>query len=141
MHNILSMRWTEGWGGVAHFVLRVATGLVFFMHGYQKLTAMGVAGVSGFLGSLGFPAPDLFAVVLIGVELIGGAALVLGVFTRQAAALTLIVSIVAFLTVHVSKGFFISDGGYEFIVLLAAASFALMVEGPGRYSAERLLRG
>ena len=28
MHNILSMRWTEGWGGVAHFVLRVATGPV-----------------------------------------------------------------------------------------------------------------
>ena len=51
--NFLNMHWAARWTGWAHLVLRVATGLVFFMHGYQKLTAMGVAGVSGFLGSLG----------------------------------------------------------------------------------------
>jgi putative oxidoreductase len=122
------------WGAYAPLVLRVATGLVFAMHGYQKLTQMGVDGVAGFLGSLGFPLATFFAVILIAVELLGGVALILGLFTHWAAKLTAIVALVALLTVHASKGFFISEGGIEFILVLLAASISLMISGAGAFS-------
>ncbi|TSC61392.1 MAG: hypothetical protein Athens041674_782, partial [Parcubacteria group bacterium Athens0416_74] len=39
---MLNCNCSSAWGGYAPLVLRVATGLVFAMHGYQKLTQMGV---------------------------------------------------------------------------------------------------
>ena len=101
---------------------------------------MGVAGVSGFLASLGFPAPDLMAVLLIGGELIGGAFLILGLYARTAAAVSTIIATLGLLTVHASKGFFIANGGYEFILLLLAASVSLLITGAGRYSLDHKLK-
>lgn len=116
-------------------VLRVVTGLIFAMHGYQKLSG-GLEGVTGFLTSLGFPMASVFAVILIAAELLGGIALIVGSFTRVAAKLTAIVALVALLTVHLKNGFFMSTGGYEFILLLLASSIALMVMGPGKWSVD-----
>src|SRR3989338_1154438 len=80
------------------------------------------------------------AVILIAVEVAGGAALILGVLTRFAAALSSIVALVALLTVHLSKGFFVNEGGYEFIALILAASLALLITGAGKYSLDRTLK-
>ena len=137
MHRFLSFPWAHGWGDFAHLLLRLAVGAVFFMHGWQKLTAMGVPGVSNFLGGLGFPMPEVFAILLIAAEVVGGILLILGALTRWAAFVTGVVALIAFLTVHASHGFFVGDGGYEFIILIFAACVALMIEGGGRYSADR----
>lgn len=134
MQRFITGEYLGAYSGFAPLVLRVATGAVFAVHGYQKLTQMGVEGVAGFLTSLGFPIPAVFAVILIAVELLGGIALILGVATRPAAKLLAIVAFVAFFTVHMTKGFFISDGGYEFIMLLFAASVSLMLTGPGKWA-------
>lgn len=124
------------WGGYAPLVLRLATGVIFAMHGYQKLTQMGVEGVAGFLGGLGFPLAGVFAVILIAVELLGGIALILGAFTHWVSKLLAVVAVVALLTVHVTKGFFITDGGYEFIILILAATISLMITGAGALSVD-----
>ena len=139
MPKVLTGEYLNAYAGYAPLVLRVATGLVFAMHGYQKY-AGGLAGVTGFLTSLGFPLPGVFAVILIAVELIGGVALILGLGTRVAAKLCAIVAIVALFTVHVSNGFFISNGGYEFILVLFAASVSLMLTGGGKYALDNHLR-
>lgn len=136
MHGLLNCRCAEGWQEYAPLVLRVAVGLIFAMHGWQKLQG-GVEATAGFLGTLGFPAASLFAVVLIAVELLGGIALILGVFTHVAAKLLAIVAIVGLVTVHLGKGFFIASGGYEFILLLLAASLSLMITGPGKWALTR----
>ncbi|PIR84226.1 hypothetical protein COU18_00545 [Candidatus Kaiserbacteria bacterium CG10_big_fil_rev_8_21_14_0_10_51_14] len=136
MRHIISGEWAKKWHDPALLFLRITTGLVFFMHGWQKWEG-GIAQTAGFLASLQFPIPDLFAILLIGVEVIGGAALILGVFTRLAAKLAGIVALVALFTVHASKGFFISNGGYEFILLLLAACVAILVLGPGAWSVDR----
>jgi len=55
---------------------------VFLVHGLQKLLVMGFGGVAGFFGSLGVPAPGLFAVLVTLVEVLGVLALILGLLTR-----------------------------------------------------------
>lgn len=136
MRHIISGEWAAKWDNVALLFLRISVGLVFFMHGWQKWEG-GIAATSGFLSMLQFPMPDIFAALLIAIEVIGGAALVLGAFTRLAAKLTGIVALVALLTVHASKGFFVSSGGYEFILLILASCAVLLVFGPGKWSLDK----
>lgn len=139
MNTLVNGSWTRQWAGFAPTVLRVATGVVFAMHGYQKLTVMGLDDVTGLLASLGFPMASVFAVILIAIELAGGIALILGLFTYPAALLTAAVALVGLFKVHLANGFFMPMG-YEFILMLFAASVALMLMGPGRWSAAELLR-
>ncbi len=139
MRNILSCVCGDKMSDVALLVLRVATGAIFAMHGWQKLQG-GVPGVTGFLGGLGFPAPELFAVLLIAVELGGGILLMLGLYTHWIAKIFVFVSVIAFLAVHAKNGFFISAGGYEYIMLLFAASFSLMITGPGKWSLDKKMK-
>ena len=121
-------------------ILRVVVGIVFLVHGFQKLFFMGFGGVAGMMEGLGVPAPGLFAVILTLVELLGGLALILGLFTRLAAIPLAIDMLVATLTVHLPNGFFaITNGGYEFTLVLLAASIALAVAGPGEAALDRFL--
>ncbi len=138
MKNLMNCLCLDKWQAVAPLVLRVVLGVIFAMHGYQKLTMMGVPGVSGFLATLGFPLPDVFAVLLIAAELGGGILLILGLWTHWTAKILVLVSIVALATVHLSKGFFLP--GYEFILLILAASISVMITGAGKWSLDHKLK-
>ena len=121
-------------------ILRVVVGIVFFMHGFQKLFFMGFGGVAGMMQGLGVPAPGLFAVIVTFVELLGGLALILGLFTRVVAILLAVDMLVAILTVHLPNGFFtLPNGGYEFPLVLLAAGVALAIAGPGEAALDRML--
>jgi putative oxidoreductase len=98
----------QGWGLA---ILRVVVGIVFLVHGFQKLFLMGFDGVAGVMGSLGVPAPGLFAVIVTLVELLGGLALILGLFTRLAAIPLAVDMLVATLTVHLPNGFSVLPNG------------------------------
>ena len=66
--------------------LRIAVGLVFLMHGGQKFFVFGLSGTADIMAKLGIPLPTLAAAVVITVELLGGLAILLGVFARLAGA-------------------------------------------------------
>lgn len=135
MPTFLKFAWAQAYGEWSVLALRVVTGLVFVMHGWQKL-GMGVPGVTGFLANLGFPMPEVFAVILIAGELLGGLALILGVWTRFAALVLSVIAVVALVTVHLANGFFVSNGGYEFVLLLLVASITFFTWGGGKYSGD-----
>ena len=90
------------------------------------------------MGQVGIPAPMLAAVVVTLVELLGGLALVLGLFTRWVAIPLAINMGVAILTVHLPAGFFLPNG-YEFALTLLAANAALAFLGSGEASVDRFL--
>ncbi len=126
----------QGWGLA---ILRVVVGIVFLVHGFQKLFLMGFGGVAGMMEGLGVPAPGLFDVILTLAELLGGLALILGFFTRIAAIPLAVDMLVATLMVHLPNGFSAANGGYEFTLVLLAASLALAVAGPGEAALDRFL--
>jgi putative oxidoreductase len=119
-------------------LLRIALGIVFVMHGGQKLFTMGHAGVAGFLGSMGVPFPGLNAGLLIATELGGGLALLAGAGTRLVSVATAFAMLVAVWLVHLPNGFFLPNG-YEFALLLLLGSLALTQTGAGAYSVDAWL--
>ncbi len=126
----------QGWGIT---VLRLAVGIVFLMHGGQKLFVMGFAGVAAFMGSLGIPAPALAGPLVALVEFLGGLALLLGLRVRWAAALLAMDMLVAILIYHLPHGFFMPQG-FEYPLTLLAANLALVLLGSGEASVDGLLQ-
>jgi putative oxidoreductase len=114
-------------------VLRVATGLVFLMHGYQKVFTYGLAGVGAGFEKMGIPMPMVMGPAIGILELVGGIALMIGLFTRAAAFLLACDMLGAMFLVHLKGGFFLPTG-YEFVLILAAACAALALGGAGDMS-------
>ena len=123
---------------IAILVLRLCLGAVFVAHGLQAAFGLfggpGVEGFSKMLSGMGF-APALFwAYVGAYTELVGGLFLVFGIFTRIAALFILIFMAVAVLKVHLSHGFFIQTGGYEYNFVIICVCIALIILGGGKFS-------
>jgi putative oxidoreductase len=125
----------QPWGTA---LLRIMVGVVFLMHGGQKLFVLGFHGVAGFFGHVGIPFPAFFAVVVTLLEFLGGAALVLGLFTRWIALLLAIDMLVAVLAVKL-KGGFLGGGGFEFELTLLVACLSLALTGAGAASLDARL--
>ena len=120
-------------------LLRLTVGVVFIMHGAQKLFTYGVGTVGENFASMGMPAASLAAWALSLAEFLGGGALVLGLFTRIAAALLAFVMVMAFALVHAPHGFFLPEG-FEYVLTLFAANAALVLGGPGVLAVDNVLR-
>ena len=124
--------------------LRVVVGLLFFAHGSQKLFGWfggpGARGTAGFFGSLGFrPRHALPMAVLAGLSETAGVLLALGFLTPFAALAVASVMVVAVGTIHFRNGFWATNGGYEFNLVLWASAIAVAASGPGRFSIDGAL--
>jgi len=101
----------------------------------------GIKGFAMMLSGLGFVPAEFWAVVASFTVLAGGLLLITGIQTRLAAALLLIFIVTAGVKVHLSKGFFLLAGGFEYTFVIAAACIALILLGPGKFSILRIFRG
>ncbi|WP_315770858.1 DoxX family protein [Rhodococcoides kroppenstedtii] len=117
---------------LAALVARVALGVIFVAHGWQKLNTNGLdATTAGFEG-MGIPFPTFSAYFATFVELVGGGLLIVGLLTPVVGLLLLIDMIGALVFVHLDKGVFVTDGGWELVVGLGA--LLLAVVGAGSFS-------
>src|SRR5438094_9604170 len=91
-------------------VLRVIVGIVFLVHGAQKLFVFGFHGVAGMLGGMGIPVPAVSAVVVTVKEFPGGVAVIVGVVTPGAGAMLSIDSRVRCLCVRLKAVSLIAGG-------------------------------
>jgi putative oxidoreductase len=129
---------------LALLVLRVAVGIVIAMHGFMKLGWVSKggspAGVAGwFEGQLGFKPGIFWAWVSIFAEGLGGVLVALGLFGPFPAIAVFADLVVVTIVAHVPKGFWASNGGWEFPVPLAAGALAVALIGNGLYSIDGLL--
>ena len=117
-------------------IARVGLGVVFIAHGWQKYRTNGIDGTAAGFDQMGVPAPTRSAYYATAVELIGGAALILGALTTVAGILLTLDMVGAFAFVHLSNGPFVADGGWELVVVLGLAALTLAAVGAGRFSVD-----
>ncbi len=110
-------------------VLRIMAALLFIEHGTMKL--------------FGFPAPmggdSLPPMLLIAalLEVVGGALLVIGLFTRPVAFILSGQMAVAYFMAHASKGVWPALNGGEPAILFCFVFLYLVFAGPGAWAVDK----
>ncbi len=128
---------------IGRLLLRLTVGGLFIGHGAQKLFGWfgghGVEGTGGFFEALGLRPGKANAIAAGVSETAGGAMLAAGAATPLAAATLTATMLTAINRVHLKKGPWVTDGGYEYNLVLIAAVIALAEAGPGPLSVDAAL--
>src|SRR5262249_1423990 len=125
---------------VAYTLMRVVIGYNLLMHGWVKVSSQaGAAGVAGYMTRQGLEPGTAFAYAAIFLETGGAVCLIVGLFTRFFAAALAIEMAIALLVVHLTKGFAVGQGGYEYVLLIGIVLLFIAIRGGGPYSVDRAI--
>ena len=127
---------------LALLVLRCGLGAVMLAHGINHIYGGGkIAGTGRWFESLGMKPGIVHAWLASITEVVGGALLVLGLLTPLGGAAIIGVMLVAGITNHRGNGFFIfrPGEGWEYVLTLGLAGFAIAVLGAGEWSLDHAL--
>ena len=117
-------------------LIRCACGVILAVHGWGKITR-GIEPSAALLAKLGYSSPTALVYFLIFVELVGGLAIVAGLFTRFfAAAVTIEMAVIVFAH-YLPNGFSWLNRGYEYTLLWGLVALAILWRGGGPYSLDR----
>lgn len=112
-------------------LLRIVTGFLFMQHGGQKI--------------LGFPAPQRGPFELLSMtgvagvlELVGGALIVIGLFTRPVAFVLSGLMAFAYFIAHAPQAFWPILNGGELAIMFCFVFLYLAAAGGGAWSADQL---
>lgn len=127
-------------------VVRVAIGGCFMVHAFGKLGLVGSGNMEGFaawLADLGVPFAAVQARIAMVSELVGGAALAVGLLTRPACLLLIATMVVAGAVGHRGAGYLITNDppGAEYTINLALVCGLLLLTGAGAFSFDALIFG
>lgn len=130
-------------GAYASTLLRVVVGAIYLFQAYLALFAATPKGLAGYLDKLNLPTPTILSIAVIATHGLGGAMLVIGLWTRLAGSLNAAVLLLGVLTVYVRQGVLLqgsvvdaavgrtTGAGYEYIALLAAATVLVATASGG----------
>jgi putative oxidoreductase len=125
------------------FLIHAVVGAFVAAHGAQKvfgiLGGYGLEGTGQYLEGFGLRPGKLFAFAAGSAELVGGMAFAAGFFTPGAAALIAATMLAAARTDHAGKGFWIYNGGNEYVLTNTAVVIALAFHGAGEWSADNAI--
>jgi putative oxidoreductase len=118
-------------------LLRIILGVIFVMHGYYTLVVLTPERAAAFMNrAMGLPFSSVLVWYLIAAHLVGGALLVLGIYTRWAALVNIPIMLCAVFLYHIHQGFFMKGvggqaQGYEYALLVLVATVAQVLLGGG----------
>lgn len=129
--------------GFSHVLIRVALGGLLLPHGLQKLLGWfggrGLEANTALFAKLGYAPAWLWANIVVATEVVGAILLIVGLFTRPAALAVGIFALNAAIFTHARGGFFWSNGGSEYSLLLLACSIYILIRGAGPVSVDRAM--
>jgi putative oxidoreductase len=118
-------------GQITHALLRIVAGFLFMQHGGQKLF--------GWYGGMGGSLPPLMMVAGV-LEVFGGLAVMLGLFTRPVAFLLSGEMAVAYFTAHLPNGLLPLQNRGEAAALFSFIFLFLAGNGDGGFSLDAAMR-
>jgi putative oxidoreductase len=128
---------------IALLIVRLVIGLGIAAHGAQKLFGWfggyGLVGTGGFFEGLGFKPGKFFAAAAGLGEIGSGLLIAAGIGGALGPALLVMVMLVAIASVHITKGFFAQNGGWELNAAYISAALIVAFTGFGAYSLDRVL--
>ena len=123
---------------VSTLILRIVLGISFFVHGLAKFQG-GIENTVGWFDSIGLPGFLAYGVAII--EVVGGIALALGLFTRIVSIIFAVLMVGAVLKVKLAAGF-LGNGqsaGYEVDVAFLAMAVSIAITGSKAYALDSLV--
>ena len=121
----------------AFLVLRVFTGALLIHHGFEKLNDI-TNFADAFVRPLHLPFPIALSYIAAYSEIVGSWLLILGLATRFGAIAILGTMSVAIYHAIITSGFNIYL--LELLALYFAAAFSIILLGPGKFSADYLIK-
>ncbi|QNP58744.1 DoxX family protein [Paenacidovorax monticola] len=119
-------------------LLRISLGVMWISHALLKLLVFTLPGTAQFFAQVGLP--GFLAYPVFAMELLGGLAMVLGIYARQV-SLALVPIMAGATWVHLPNGWVFTSpqGGWEYPLFLLVASIALWLLGDGALALRRSL--
>lgn len=118
-------------------LLRLGVAAIFLYHGVGKVTGEGNEWGANWGSKMPEPPARLMQMAVAWGELLGGAALALGLLTRVAALGLAAIMAGAIVTVKGAMGFSSPQGGYEYNMLILVVCVSLVLMGGGTLSLDR----
>ena len=119
---------------ITHWGIRASIGVIFIVHSLKKFDP----SWQEWLISVGIP-PEMQLPIAL-AEFIGGILLVIGVLTRITGTVFAVILLGAIFHIRWENGFFISQGGWEWDLVMLAAVLVIIAAGPGRISVSHLVK-
>ncbi|MEE3081035.1 MAG: DoxX family protein [Pseudomonadota bacterium] len=118
-------------------ITRLSLGVILLAHGLLKIFVFTIPGTVGFFESLGLPATVAYLTIF--GEIAGGAALIIGIYTRLTALLSVPILLGA-TWAHAGNGWVFSNqgGGWGFPALLVVMAIAVAVQGSGSFAVKTI---
>jgi putative oxidoreductase len=125
-------------------LIRLMIGLVFLSEGIQKFLFPAIRGTGRF-EKIGLPSPEFLGSFVGSFEIICGALILLGLFTRLASIPLIIIMLVAIATtkteVLANEGFWVMMHGSRTDWAMLLGSIFLLIKGGGLWSVDHKLNG
>jgi len=136
MRNLLSVKQSGRLNDLGLLLLRVSLSAFMLTHGLPKLTRLLEGNAEGFPDPLGVGNTMSLVLAVIG-EVLAPLMIIPGIMTRLATIPVLSAMFVAAFIVHAGDPF----GSREMALLYLTGFLAVLIFGPGKYSADQLIRG
>ncbi|MCH7561776.1 MAG: DoxX family protein [Thaumarchaeota archaeon] len=120
---------------ITHWGIRASIGAIFIVHSLKKFDP---SWETWLVETAGLP-PEMRLPIAL-AEFIGGILLIAGVFTRITSVIFSIIILGAIFNIRWENGFFISQGGWEWDLVMLAAVLSIIAVGPGRVSISHLAK-
>ena len=123
------------WHDITHWGLRAVLGATFLVHSLKKFDP---SWQGWLVDTAGLP-PEMQIPIAL-AEFIGGIFLIVGIFTRITGIVFSIILLGAIFHIRGIQEFFVSQGGYEWDLIMLAVALTIIAAGPGRISISHLIK-
>ncbi|MEK0320940.1 MAG: DoxX family protein [Nitrosopumilus sp.] len=119
---------------ITHWGIRASIGAIFIVHSLKKFDP----SWQEWLISIGIP-PEIQLPIAL-AEFIGGILLVVGVLTRVTGSIFAVILLGAIFHIRWENGFFVSQGGWEWDLVMLSIVLVIIAAGPGRISISHIAK-